>query len=84
MSSGEGEKKTGAASVYQITVAGQLDACWQDWFGSGFTVNAENGNTILTGEILDQSSLHGVIRKIRNLGVPLISVFRIDNEGEIS
>ena len=63
--------------VYQIRVKGHLGSQWQDWFG-GLTVTMEdNGETLLTGPVIDQAALHGLIRKVRDLGMPLVSVFRI-------
>jgi hypothetical protein len=63
--------------VYQIRVKGHLGSQWQDWFG-GLTVTLEdNGETLLTGPVVDQAALHGLIKKVRDLGMPLVSVFRI-------
>jgi hypothetical protein len=64
-------------TVYQIRVKGHLGSQWQDWFG-GLTVTLEdNGETLLTGPVVDQAALHGLIKKVRDLGMPLVSVFRI-------
>ena len=64
-------------TVYQIRVKGHLGSQWQDWFG-GLTVTLEdNGETLLTGPVVDQAALHGLIRKVRDLGMPLVSVYRI-------
>ena len=60
--------------VYQIRVKGHLGSQWQDWFG-GLTVTMEdNGETLLTGPVVDQAALHGLIKKVRDLGMPLVSV----------
>jgi hypothetical protein len=60
--------------IYQIRIKGLLDRQWTDWFG-GMTVSAANdGDTLLTGPIEDQAALHGLLRKVRDLGMPLISV----------
>lgn len=60
--------------VYQIMIKGQLDAQWADWF-DGLTITLEdNGNTLLTGSVVDQASLYGLLKKVRDLGIPLISV----------
>lgn len=64
-------------TVYQIRVKGHLGSQWQDWFG-GLTVTLEdNGETLLTGPVVDQAALHGLIKKVRDLGIPLVSVVRI-------
>ena len=59
---------------YRIKIKGHLDTRWQDWF-EGFTITpTDDGYTILRGDIIDQSALHGVFKKIRNLGLTIISV----------
>jgi len=64
--------------VYQIVVKGHLDSEWSDWF-DGLTITmVDNGETILTGPIVDQTALHGVLIKIRDLGLPLLSLTRVD------
>ncbi|MBZ0296640.1 MAG: hypothetical protein K8L99_29025 [Anaerolineae bacterium] len=64
--------------VYQIRIKGHVDDQWNDWFG-GVTITLEaDGNTLLTCQIVDQAALHGLLRKIRDLGMPLISANRID------
>jgi hypothetical protein len=63
--------------VYQIRIKGHLGSGWTDWFG-GLTLTMEdNGDTLLTGPVVDQAALHGLLRKVRDLGVPLISVIRV-------
>ena len=60
--------------VYQIRIQGQLGREWTDWFG-GLTIRlTDNGETLLTGPVVDQAALHGLLRKVRDLGVPLLSV----------
>jgi hypothetical protein len=60
--------------VYQIRMEGHLDAQWTDWF-SGLSITLEeNGDTLLTGPVADQAALFGLLKKIRDLGLPLISV----------
>ena len=62
---------------YQIRVNGHLSSQWTDWFG-GLTVTLEaNGDTLLTGPVVDQAALHGLLKKVRDLGMPLVSVVRI-------
>ena len=63
--------------VYEIRIEGHLGTQWKDWF-DGMTMQLdENGETVLTGPVADQSALHGLLKKVRDLGMPLISVNRI-------
>jgi hypothetical protein len=63
--------------VYQIRIEGHLGPQWADWFG-GMTITLEdNGDTLLTGPVVDQGALHGLLRKVRDLGIPLISAIRV-------
>ena len=63
--------------VYQIRIKGHLGAQWTDWF-EGLTITLENtGDTLLTGPVVDQAALHGLIKKVRDLGMPLISVNQV-------
>lgn len=65
------------AMVYQIRVKGHLGSQWTDWFG-GLTVTMEdNGETLLTGPVVDQAALHGLLKKVRDLGMPLVSVVSV-------
>ena len=60
--------------VYQIRIEGHLGREWTDWFG-GLTFTLEdNGETLLTGSVVDQAALHGVLKKVRDVGMPLLSV----------
>lgn len=66
---------------YQIRLHGQLDQRWSDWFG-GFTItNQSDGTTMLTGPVVDQAALHGLLRRVGDLGVTLISL-NITNESK--
>jgi hypothetical protein len=59
---------------YEIRIKGHLADRWVHWFG-GLTITLEeDGNTLLTGQVVDQSALHGLLRKVRDLGMPLLSV----------
>ncbi len=63
--------------VYQIRITGQLGREWTDWF-EGLVITLEaNGDTLLTGPVVDQAALHGVLKKVRDLGLPLVSVTRV-------
>ena len=71
------ETDAGEAMVYQIRIKGHLGSQWTDWF-EGLTITLEeNGNTLLTGPVVDQAALHGLLKKVRDLGAPLISVNRV-------
>ena len=62
--------------VYEIVVHGHLDQDWSDWFDGLIILQKNNGETLLTGPLVDQAALHGVLNKIRDLGLLLISVTR--------
>lgn len=63
--------------IYQIRVQGHLDSQWSDWF-EGLTVTLEeDGDTLLTGPVIDQAALHGLLKKVRDLGLPLVSVVSV-------
>jgi len=64
--------------TYQIRIEGHLDAQWADWFSSLSVTLQENGDTLLTGPVVDQAALFGILKKIRDLGLPLVSIARID------
>jgi hypothetical protein len=60
--------------IYQIRIKGHLGRQWTDWFG-GLTITLrEDGDTLLTGPVVDQAALHGLLKKVRDLGMPLLSV----------
>lgn len=64
--------------MYEFRVAGELDPRWSEWF-AGFTLTPEpDGTTTLRGPITDQSELHGVLARIRDLGLTLISVIPVE------
>jgi hypothetical protein len=65
-------------AVYQLRVAGRLDQHWSPWFDGLAVTHEEGGSTSLTGTVTDQAELHGLLAKIRDLGVPLLSVTVID------
>ena len=67
----------GEPVVYQFRIKGHLDHQWTDWFG-GLTITLEdNGDTLFTGPVVDQAALHGLLKKVRDLGMPLLSVTRV-------
>ena len=69
--------------VYQFRLAGHLDQRWVDWFDGLKIALDEHGQTILSGEIKDQAELQGVLKKIYNLGLKLISVNPIEGNKKI-
>ncbi len=67
----------GQPMIYQIRIKGHLDRRWTDWFGGMTITLEENGYTLLTGPVVDQAALHGLLRKVRDLGMPLVSAIRV-------
>ena len=67
-------------SLYQIRLKGHLGPQWTAYFDGFALTNSENGEALLTGMIRDQAALHGVLAKIRDLGLPLLSVNRLASE----
>ena len=63
--------------VYQIRIQGHLGREWADWFGGLTHTALDHGETLLTGPVVDQAALYGVLRKVRDLGIPLLSVVRV-------
>jgi len=66
--------------VYQIRIKGHLGPQWRDWFGGLAITLEENGDTLLTCPVVDQAALYGLLRKVRDLGPPLISVTRAQTD----
>jgi hypothetical protein len=63
-----------APTTYQIRIKGHLSSEWSDWFGGLNIALDDNGDTLLTGPVVDQAALYGLLRKVRDLGMPLVSV----------
>ena len=63
---------------YEIRIKGHLDDRWTDWFEALTIIREDNGETVLAGPVADQAALHGLLRKVRDLGMPLISVSRVE------
>ena len=65
----------GQPVIYEIRIKGHLDHGWTDWF-DGLTILLEDsGETLITGPVVDQAALHGLLKKVRDLGMPLLSVY---------
>jgi len=67
---------------YEIRVGGHLSSRWEAWFDGLTLVPSDDGTTVIRGPIVDQSALHGVLQKLRDLGIPLVSVTQLQPEGE--
>jgi hypothetical protein len=63
---------------YEIRLKGHLDDRWAEWFESLTITLEDNGDTLLTGSVVDQAALHGLLKKVRDLGMPLISVSPVE------
>ena len=68
------DRDAGKSTIYQIRVNGHLSPQWMDWFDGMTITQEENGDTLLTGPVIDQAALHGILKKVRDLGMPLLSV----------
>jgi hypothetical protein len=64
--------------VYQVRIKGHLGGQWTDWFGGLSITLEDNGESLLTSPVIDQATLHGLLRKVRDLGMPLVSVTRVE------
>ncbi len=60
--------------IFEIRLQGQLDTRWTDWFEGMTITQTEDGDTILAGPVADQAALHGLLKKVRDLGLPLLSI----------
>ena len=64
---------SGRPTVYQIRITGQLGSRWADWF-EGLTITLDGSDTLITGPVVDQAALQGLLKRVRDLGMPLVSV----------
>ncbi len=72
------DKKSNQPPCYEIRLQGHLESQWTDWFG-GLTITLEeNGTTLLAGPVIDQAALHGLLKKVRDLGLPLVSISPVE------
>jgi hypothetical protein len=67
----------GGSETYEIRIEGQLSPSWTLWFEGMTLCHEESGETLLVGELPDQSALHGILMRVRDLGLPLLSVRRL-------
>jgi hypothetical protein len=70
---------SGQPMAYQIRITGQLDPRWADWF-EGLTITIDGSDTLITGQVVDQAALHGLLKRVRDLGMPLVSVGPVESE----
>lgn len=73
----EPQADSGQPTAYQIRIAGQLGSRWEGWF-EGLAITLDGGDTLITGPIVDQAALHGLLKRVRDLGMPLISVSPVE------
>jgi hypothetical protein len=72
------DEKHNQHPCYEFRLQGHLDDRWAEWF-EGLTITLEdNGDTLLTGPVIDQAALYGLLKKVRDLGLPLLSVNRVE------
>jgi hypothetical protein len=73
------DEKQNQQLCYEIRLKGHLGSQWTDWF-EGLTITLEeDGDTLLTGPVVDQAALHGLLKKVRDLGMPLLSVCSLES-----
>jgi hypothetical protein len=76
------ERDADKPMIYQIRIKGHLGQRWMDWF-DGLTITLEeDGTTLLNGPVIDQSALHGILKRVRDLGMPLLSVNSVGADPE--
>ena len=71
------DEKQNQHQCYEIRIKGHLDGRWAEWFDSLTITLEENGDTLLTGPVVDQAALHGLLKKVRDLGLSLLSVNQV-------
>ena len=71
------------AKLYHVRVKGSIDDRWSDWFCGFAVIPQPDGETLLTGQVEDQAALHGLLAKIRDLGLPLISINEAESQDQV-
>lgn len=66
---------------YEIVIDGQLPPAWSEWF-AGFHVETGSGRTRLVGAVADQPALHGILARLRDLGIPIVAISRLVEDGD--
>jgi hypothetical protein len=70
--------------MYALRLKGHLEDRWAAWFGDLTITREDNGDTLLIGPVVDQAALHGLLAKVRDLGLPLLSVIRLEPNQELA
>jgi hypothetical protein len=68
--------------VYQIRIKGHLSPQWTDWFEGMAITSEDNGDTLVTGPVIDQAALHGVLKRVRDVNLPLLSIMEVPPKQE--
>jgi hypothetical protein len=72
----------GQPMVYQIRIKGHLSPQWTDWFEGMAITPEDNGDTLVTGPVIDQAALHAVLKRVRDVNLPLLSIMEVRSKGE--
>lgn len=80
----DGERDRHHGESYEIKLGGHLDETWLDWFEGFSFSHGSDGTTSLTGRVVDQAALHGVLKKLRDLGIPIVSFVRVAPDIQMS
>ena len=70
-------------AIYRIRIKSHLAAHWADWFGDMTITRLDNGESLIEGEMIDQAALHGMLNQIRDLGLPLLAVDRVESANKV-
>lgn len=70
----------GRSPIYQIRLRGHLGRRWAQWFEGWSIALEDEGDTLLTGPVVDQATLHGLLKRVRDLGMPIVSVVQVESD----